>query len=150
MSGKSFILRQDRKGMIWDLLLYVPTVVALFSISATLWFDGNVNLSYLLLFLGTFFFIVAVNRVFKTRLMVFPSAPVVIEVNNKDSVCLTLRNGGRLSLERNLRFYPDYSGRSFGLAGLDKLGHQKQFVFHKGQFLSEQEYQDILKIFRGA
>ena len=31
-------LVQDRKGMVWDLLLYIPTVIALASISASFWY----------------------------------------------------------------------------------------------------------------
>ena len=134
--------------MVWDLLLYVPTVVALFSISASMWFGGNVNLSYLLLFLGSFFSIAAVNRIFKTRLMLFPSAPIGFELEGRNSVTLLMRNGQRLCLDKEVRYYPDYGGRSFGLSGLDGSGRKRQFVFHKGQFATEAEYQELLKIFR--
>jgi len=49
-----------------------------------------------------------------------------------------------------LRIYADYSGRSFGLAGLDKSGQQLQFVFHKGQFASIQDYQTIQEKLRSS
>lgn len=132
--------------MLWDLLLYVPTVTALLSMAAKFWYGGDANLAYLLLFLGSFFFMTGANRILKTRLMILPSAPVAIEVNDKHSVGLGLRNGERLDLVADLRFYPDYSGRTFGIAGLDGVGRRMQFVFHKGQFPSAQEYQRIVDI----
>jgi hypothetical protein len=61
-------------------------------------------------------------------------------------VSLTLRDGRELELISGLKFYPDYSGRSFGLAGVDNSGQRSQFVFHKGQFPSEQDYQAVLKV----
>lgn len=53
---RRYELQQDRKGMVWDLLLYVPTVAALLLIGGKLWFGPNQNWAYLLIFLGTFFF----------------------------------------------------------------------------------------------
>jgi len=135
-----FDLRQDRKGMVWDLLLYVPTVIALLSMAAKFYFGDDVNLSYLLLFLGSYFFIAGANRVLKTRLMVWPSAPVAIEVD-KQKVGFALRNGKRLEILKDLRYYPDYAGRSFGLSGMDGQGRRMQFVFHKGQFADDKSYQ---------
>ena len=41
-------LAQDRKGMVWDLLLYVPTVTALLSLAAKFWYGDDINLAYLL------------------------------------------------------------------------------------------------------
>lgn len=134
--------------MYWDLLLYVPTVTALLSMAAKFWFGGDVNLAYLLLFLGSFFFLAGSNRILKTRLMVLPSAPIALKVQDRHSVHLTLRSGKELDLVSELKFYPDYAGRSFGLSGLDAAGQRAQYVFHKGQFPSEQDYQSILKIFR--
>ena len=148
MGEKSLNLVRDTRGMYWDLLLYVPTVTALLSMAAKFWFGGDVNLAYLLLFLGSFFFLAGSNRILKTRLMVLPSAPIALKVQDRHSVHLTLRSGKELDLVSELKFYPDYAGRSFGLAGLDAAGQRAQFVFHKGQFPSEQDYQSILKIFR--
>ncbi len=147
MAALRFDLKQDRKGMMWDLLLYVPTVTALLSMAAKFWFGDDANLAYLLAFLGSFFFIAGANRILKTRLMLLPSAPVSIEID-KHMVALVLRGGARVELLKDLRYYSDYAGRSFGLTGLDGSGRRMQFIFHKGQFGSEQDFQsarDALK-----
>jgi hypothetical protein len=140
-------LVRDRKGMIWDLLLYIPTVVALASISASFWYGNNHNMGYLFSFLTCFFFIAGFNRIFKTRLMLLPSAPISISVDEQ-SLGLQQKNGGRIDLIKNLRYYPDYAGKSFGISGLDGLGKQLQFVFHRGQFATTEQFatvQDKLK-----
>jgi hypothetical protein len=142
MSEERFSLTQDRKGMTWDLLLYIPTVTALLSMSAKFWFGNDANLAYLLLFLGSFFLIAGANRVLKTRLMLLPSAPVAIGID-RQAIHLELRNGERVGLLKDLRYYPDYAGRSFGLSGMDGTGRRLQFVFHKGQFPSEQDYKTV-------
>ncbi len=142
-----FDLKQDRKGMMWDLLLYVPTVTALLSMAAKFWFGDDINLAYLLAFLGSFFFIAGANRILKTRLMLLPSAPVAIEISNQ-AVSVALRSGKRAELLKDLRYYSDYAGRSFGLAGLDGTGRRLQFIFHKGQFPSEQDYQSAQNALR--
>jgi hypothetical protein len=59
-----------------------------------------------------------------------------------------LRNGSRLELVKDVRFYPDYSGRSFGLAGMNSTGQRLQFVFHKGQFATEQDFKSAQDAFR--
>ena len=140
MSDVRIDLKQDRKGMTWDLLLYVPTVTALYSMAAKFWYGDDTNLAYLLAFLGSFFFIAGANRILKTRLMVLPSAPVSLEIS-KQAVSLGLRSGKRVELLKDLKYYSDYAGRSFGLAGLDGSGRRMQYVFHKGQFHSQQDYQ---------
>ena len=140
MSEARFDLLQDRKGMMWDLLLYVPTVVALLSMAAKFWYGEDVNLAYLLLFLGSFFFIAGANRILKTRLMLLPSAPVAIEID-KALVRFILRNGACIDVVKDLRFYSDYAGKSFGLTGSESSGQRRQFVFHKGQFASAHDYQ---------
>ena len=134
-----FDLVQDRKGMVWDLLLYVPTVAVLASLAAKLWYGDDRNLAYLLYFLTCFFFIIGFNRIFKTRLMLLPSAPVRMEMSGQ-SVGLVQRNGARVDLVKKLRYYSDFSGRSFGLSGLNGAGKQLQFVFHKGQFATVGQY----------
>ena len=128
-----FDLVADRKGMIWDLLLYIPTVVALGSLAASFWYGDDHNMGYLFLFLTSFFFIAGFNRVFKTRLMLLPSAPVSLKIS-KETLGLVQKNGTQINLVKNLRYYPDYSGKTFGISGLDGGGKQQQFVFHKGQF----------------
>jgi hypothetical protein len=92
--------------------------------------------------LGSFFLIAGANRILKTRLMLLPSAPITITVE-KTAVHLALRSGETVDLVKNLRFYSDYAGRSFGLSGQNGSGKQLQFVFHKGQFSSPQDYQLI-------
>jgi hypothetical protein len=147
-----FDLVQDHKGMVWDLLLYVPTVAILASLAAKFWYGDDQNLAYLLYFLTCFFFIVGFNRIFKTRLMLLPSAPVCLEVSGQ-SVGLVQRNGARIDLVKKLRYYSDYAGRSFGISGLNGAGKQLQFVFHKGQFATGEEYksaQESLKLSTSA
>lgn len=147
MSELRFNLKQDRKGMMWDLLLYVPTVTALLSMAAKFWYGDDANLAYLLTFLGSFFFIAGANRILKTRLMLLPSASVGIEIDNH-VVRFVLRNGTRVELLKDVRYYPDYAGRSFGVSGLSGSGQRLQFVLHKGQFSSEQDYQAAQNAFR--
>jgi hypothetical protein len=142
MSEVRFNLSQDRKGMMWDLLLYIPTVLALSSMAAKFWYGDDANLAYLLVFLASFFCIAGANRVLKTRLMILPSAPVAIEID-KASTRLVLRNGKLVELVKELKFYSDYAGRTFGLTGMDNSGRRLQFVFHKGQFASAQDYQTV-------
>ncbi|CAH1388114.1 hypothetical protein [Candidatus Nitrotoga sp. M5] len=142
MSDTRFSLVQDRKGMLWDLLLYVPTVVALLSMVAKFWYAGDVSLAYLFSFLASFFFIAGANRILKTRLMLLPTAPIAIEIG-KQITRIIMRNGENVELVKDLRIYADYSGRSFGLAGLDKLDQRLQFVFHKGQFPNINDFQAV-------
>lgn len=147
MSVTRFSLVQDRKGMMWDLLLYIPTVVALLSMVVKFWYGGNASLAYLFSFMASFFFIAGANRILKTRLMLLPTAPIVIEIG-KPVTRIIMRNGEHVELVKDLRIYADYSGRSFGLAGLDKLDQRLQFVFHKGQFSSIKDYQAIQEMLR--
>lgn len=147
MGDKRFSLVQDRKGMMWDLLLYVPTVIALLSMVVKLWYGGDVSLAYLFSFLACFFFIAGANRILKTRLMLLPNAPIAIEVDRPVTRIL-MRNGESVELLKDSRVYADYSGRSFGLAGLDKAGQRVQFVFHKGQFSSVQDFQAIQELLK--
>ena len=147
MNVTRFILVQDHKGMVWDLLLYVPTVIALLSMVAKFWYSGDVSLAYLFSFLASFFLIVGANRILKTRLMLLPTAPIAIEID-KPVTQIIMRNGEQVELVKDVRIYADYSGRSFGLAGLDKLGQRMQFVFHKGQFSSIKDYQAIQEMLK--
>lgn len=147
MSDTRFNLVQDRKGMMWDLLLYVPTVVALLSMVLKFWYGGDVSLAYLFSFLASFFFIAGANRILKTRLMLLLTAPITIEIG-KQVTRIIMRNGEKVELVKDLRIYADYSGRSFGLAGLNKLDERLQFVFHKGQFSSLKDYQAIQEMLK--
>jgi hypothetical protein len=136
---KQYNLVADRKGVVWDLLLYVPTVVALGSIGASFWFGDDQTTGYLFYFLTCFFFIAGVNRIFKTRLMLFPSAPISFGVGDQ-SILLMLKSGVQVNLIKSIKYYSDYSGKTFGLSGLDGAGKQMQFVFHKGQFATIEEF----------
>jgi len=149
MSDTRFSLVRDRKGMMWDLLLYVPTVVALLSMVVKFWYGGNTSLAYLFSFLASFFFIAGANRILKTRLMLLPTAPIAIEIG-KQVTRIIMRNGEHVELVKDLRIYEGYSGSSFGLAGLDKLDQRLQFVFHKGQFSSIKDYQVIQEMLRAS
>ena len=90
-------------------------------------------MGYLFYFLTCFFIFAGVNRVFKTRLMLFPTAPVSFSVVDQ-GIVLEQKNGQQVNLIKNVKYYSDYSGKSFGISGLDGSGKQLQFVFHKGQF----------------
>ena len=134
MSGVTrYVLRQDRQGVVWDLLLYVPTVVVLGLLGLKLGYGENPSVAYILYFMASFFFIAGANRILKTRLMWLPGSPLAIEVS-PEQVRLELRNGKRLQLVKDVRYYSDTQGKSIGLSGKDVLGEPRQFVFHCGQF----------------
>lgn len=65
----SYNLVQDRKGLLWDALLYIPTVIALFSIGMKLWFSPNQTWAYVLFFMATFFFLIGANRMLSSRMI---------------------------------------------------------------------------------
>ncbi|NOX43598.1 MAG: hypothetical protein GXP19_07690 [Gammaproteobacteria bacterium] len=146
---EQFQLLQDRKGMIWDIALYLPTVSGLGIGASIFWYgNDNQNLSYLLLFLACFFLYQGVHRILG-RLMLLPTAPVVLDISKK-RVLLKLKNGENTELVKDLRYYSDYAGKSFGLTGMDMKGEKRQFVFHKGQFGDEENFKRIgaaLKIY---
>jgi len=131
--------------MAWDLLLYVPTVLALGSFGLKLWYGGQQSWGYLLFFMACFFFIAGANRILGGRLMVLPNAPVSMDVSKK-RVLLQLRNGNKIELVKDLRFFSDYAGKSFGLTGLDLSGRKRQYVFHRGQFGGETGFNDLKSI----
>ncbi len=135
-----FDLVPDVKGMWWDLLLYVPTVIALASISASLWYGGDHNTSYLFFFLTCFFSIAGFNRIFNTRLMLLPSSPVRFVVG-KNNLLVVQKNASQVNLVKNLKFFPDYAGKTFGFSGINAAGKQMQYVFHKGQFASIDKFE---------
>ena len=150
MAGtRRYELNRDSRGILWDLLLYVPTVVALGSIGLHLWYGGQQGLAYLLYFLASFFTIAGAHRVLG-RLLVLPGAPVALELDKRE-VRISLRNGGEVRLVADLRYYPDYAGKSFGLTGVDQEGRKRQYVLHRGQFREPSAFDDIrsrLKVFR--
>jgi hypothetical protein len=58
-----------------------------------------------------------------------------------------LKNGTKIELLKDIHVYRDYSGRSIGLTGQDAAGKRLQFVFHKGQFSLERDYQSLQDFF---
>lgn len=145
-----FELVQDRKGMVWDLLLYVPVVAVLLSLGLQLWYGSGSGWSYLLVFLATLFFLIGANRVLKTRLMVLPGAPVALEIE-RENVAVQLRSGTRLVLVKDLRFFSEMGGKTFALTGMDMGGAKHQFIFHAGQFPGADEFRDArtrLEVYR--
>ncbi len=145
-----FELVPDKQGLIWDLLLYVTTVVALASIGLKLWFTPDQNWSYLLIFLATLFFFIGSNRILKTRLMLLPGAAVALEID-KTQVLVELKNGERVNLVKNVKFYSEIGGKTFALTGMDVHGKKQQFIFHRGQFPTPSQYEEarsLLEIYR--
>ena len=147
-----FELTPDRKGAVWDLLLYVPTVTALATVGARLWFGDEHAYAYLLSFLASLFFFIGANRILKTRLMLLPSAPRALDLDG-EGVAIGLRGGTRVDLVKEIKVYADMAGRSFGVAGLDRQGRRLQFVFHRGQFAEASAFgavQEALRRLAGA
>jgi len=143
-----FELSQDRKGVTWDALMYVPTVLGLGTGAFIFWYDKNQGLAYLLFFLASFFFYQGVHRVLG-RMLVLPKSPVSLDVS-KQRVLLVLRNGESVELIKNVRYFSDHAGKSFGLTGMDVMGAKRQYVFHKGQFADGASFakvRDALKAF---
>jgi len=132
-SEHDYKLIEDKKGMMWDLVLYIPTIIALSVLASKYWYSGDENITYLLIFLTTFICLIAFNRIFKTRLMLLPTSPISFSVSKK-GVSIGLKSGASIELVKDVRFFTDVAGKSFGLSGIDLGGVKKQFVFHRGQF----------------
>jgi len=137
----NFPLSKDKKGVLWDLVLYVPTFLFLAVYASKLWLTGNANFTYVLVFASTLIFLMAFNRIFKTRLMLLPSSPVALTVS-RQGVSLQLKNSDSVDLVRDVRFFTDMAGKSFGISGLDMAGKTQKFVFHRGQFSEETAFND--------
>ena len=136
-----FDLKRDRDGMLWDLLLYVPTVLALATLTLVFWYGGNTSLAYLLSFLASFFLIAGANRIMK-RMLLLPSAAVRVEVA-PGVIRVIRRNGQRTELVKEQRFFTEYSGKSLGISGMDSQGQRQQFELHKGQFPDPGQYEAV-------
>jgi len=137
-------LQPDRSGVIWDLVLYVPTVGFLLLWGLKFWY-GNEDqawIGYGLMFLGFFFLMVGGGRIMR-RLLLLPGAPVSIDIN-KERIRMRLKSGDTIALVREVRFFSDYAQKSFALTGLDNKGAKRQFIFHRKQF-DEEAYQRITK-----
>lgn len=133
--------------MWWDLALYVPTVIFLFSYAAKLWYTGNQTWTYVLIFAGSYFLIAGANRILKVRMMVLPASPISIDAS-KQRILLELRNGEKIELAKKVRYYADYVGKSFAISGMDLSGKQQQHVFSRGQFSSESEFTEMKEFLR--
>lgn len=145
-----FPLAQDKKGVLWDLVLYIPTFIFLLLYAFKLWSSGNSGFTYVLIFASTLILLMAINRIFKTRLMLFSSSPVALNVSKK-GVSLELKNQDSVDLVKDVRFFADFAGKSFGISGLDLSGRTQKFVFHRGQFPDDSMYNDAkarLRIFK--
>jgi hypothetical protein len=132
--------------MFWDALLYVPTVSALSTFAVSNWYADKVSTAYLLGFLACFFLIAGANRILTTRLMWLPSAPVAIETR-ADAADLILKSGEVIRLRRDVKLYRDRSGRSFGLTGMSEQGARRQFIFHRGQFSHDSDFQAVMNCY---
>jgi len=129
-----YLLHPDKRGVFWDAVLYVPTVSFLGFYGLTFWYSKEyTTLAYALWFLACFFLIAGVNRILR-RLLVASGAPVRLDVDKKRRVTVHLKGGDSVALAKDLRYFKDYAGRSFGLSGSDGTGKTWQFVFHRGQF----------------
>ncbi len=137
-------LHPDSKGVIWDLALYVPTVGFLLLWGLKLWYGNGdqVMVGYGLMFLGFFFLMVGGGRVMR-RLLIHPKAPVALDIN-RDRIRLKMKNDTATALVRDIRYFSDHAGKSFGLTGMDNQGAKQQFVFHRKQFL-EEDFQAVTK-----
>ncbi len=137
-------LRRDSRGVIWDLLLYVPTVGFLLLWGLKLWAGSEqVGVGYALMFLGFFFLMAGGNRVMR-RLQLLPSAPVTLDVD-RERVQIGLKGGEMVSLVQDVRFFTDYAGKSFGLSGMDTRGAKRQFVLHRSQFADDKDYDAVVR-----
>ncbi|MDH5544353.1 MAG: hypothetical protein OEZ43_02105 [Gammaproteobacteria bacterium] len=145
-----FELSKDQKGVMWDLILYVPTFIFLMAYASKLWFSGNSSFTYVLLFASTLIFLIAFNRIFKTRLMMLPSSPTALNVSKK-GVTLELKNQDTIDLVKDIRFFADFAGKSIGISGNDLTGKIQKFVFHKGQFAKDSDFDELksrLRVFK--
>ncbi len=139
--AETFVLEKDRRGVLWDAAMYVPTVGGLSGVSFMFWFDGDKGLSYLLFFLACFFFYQGLHRILQ-RLLLLPSSPVELSVS-KQRILLKTRGGESTELVKDLRYFTDYAGKSFALSGMDMAGAKRQYVFHRGQFADSVIYKKV-------
>lgn len=137
-------MHPDKSGTLWDLALYVPTVGVLLLWGLKLWYAGGDDhwIGYALMFLGFFFMMVGGGRIMR-RLLIHPLAPVSLDIN-RERVRMKLKGGQYASLMKEIRFYADQAGKSFGLTGMDATGIKRQYVFHRKQF-SEDDFMAVIK-----
>ena len=73
-------------------------------------------------------------------------APVAIETR-PNAADLILKSGDIVRLRSSLKLYRDRSGRSFGLTGVSEQGTRRQFVFHRGQFKQDSDFQAVMNCY---
>jgi len=134
--SEEYRLVKDTRGVKWDIMLYFPMVVGLGLGAAIFWHQANQGLTYLLFFLACFFFYQGLHRVLG-RLIMLPGNPTVVDVS-KRAVTLSLKNGQKIELIKNLRFYSE--AKTIALTGMDSGGARRQYIFHKGQFEDESQF----------
>lgn len=142
--SEEYRLVQDKSGVIWDLMLYLPMVIGLGLGAVMFWYQQNQGMTYLLFFLACFFFYQGLHRVLG-RLIMLPGNPKILDVS-KRAVILSLKNGQKIELIKNLRFYSE--AKSIALTGMDSSGASRQYVFHKGQFENENEFKKVAAALR--
>lgn len=141
--GTRYALCRDYRGILWDALLYVPTVTMLLVFATSNWYATQTWIAYLLGFMACFFFIAGTNRILVTRLMWLPSAPVAIETASR-AVALTLKSGRVVNLIGDVKLYRDRSGNSFGLTGSNGEGKRYQYIFHRRQFGNDEAFAAVM------
>lgn len=150
VSDSRFELVQDSKGVLWDLVLYIPTFTILLYYASVLWYGNNQPLTYVLVFASTLIFLIAFNRIAKSRLMLLASSAIAFAVSKK-GVKLELKSGDSVDLVKDVRFFSDMAGRSFAVSGVDASGKTQKFVFHLGQFPSASSFENakaLLRVFK--
>ncbi len=139
-------LQPDKGGVVWDLVLYVPTVSVLAFYGLTLWYgEKYLPVAYFLWFMACFFTLAGGKRIMG-RLLMLPQTPVAISVDKKRQASIYLKSGETIALVSELRYFKDHAGKSFGLTGQDAGGKQWQFVFHRGQFKSESNFSELVRV----
>ena len=79
-----------------------------------------------------------------------PSSPTALNVSKK-SVSLVLKNQDTIDLVKDVRYFADFAGKSIGISGNDLAGKVQKFVFHKGQFAKDSDFDELksrLRIFK--
>jgi hypothetical protein len=133
-------LRPDMRGVLWDAVLYIPTVSFLAFYGLSFWYaNQHTAWAYALWFLASFFLIAGLNRILR-RLLVLRGAPLRLDLDKKRRISVHLKGGQRVDLAQDVRYFKDYAGRSFGLSGADAAGNKWQFIFHQGQFEDQASY----------
>lgn len=140
--SESYALVPDKKGALWDVVLYIPVIAILILMALQFWYTQYQYVSYILVFSSTYIALIGFNRVAGSRLLIKPSAPLSLTVDKK-RISIDTKGGESVQLVNDVRYFPDYAGKSFGLTGMDMSGKKQQFVFHRGQFENETLFKDI-------